>query len=278
MAATGKGPKERPLIERFETAVTVIRSLPKDGPFQPSDMVKLKFYGLYKVVKEGPNNTSKPAIWDPTGRAKWEAWKMCSSLDKEKAMTMYIQELEQIIETMPQTKQVEDFMKAIGPFYEFADDEGEVKEEESGGGDEGETMPSSAKKVTFNDQPSSNEDSDGDLEFEDSYDKLPSNITPPKPSQSLSERRPTPYVHSQATSLTDQKPDALSTNLFQSPNTSDLVNPQPTSSSADSQTLHSLLSQLIHNTQVLTQQFRCLLDQACPYRVIIMIFDFIFRM
>lgn len=31
MAATGKGPKERPLIERFETAVTVIRSLPKDG-------------------------------------------------------------------------------------------------------------------------------------------------------------------------------------------------------------------------------------------------------
>ena len=59
MASTVKGPKERPLIERFETAVTVIRSLPKDGglvfsrfnvlsiiakigPFQPSDMVKLK--------------------------------------------------------------------------------------------------------------------------------------------------------------------------------------------------------------------------------------------
>ena len=27
----GKGPKERPLVERFEAAVTVIRSLPKDG-------------------------------------------------------------------------------------------------------------------------------------------------------------------------------------------------------------------------------------------------------
>lgn len=80
---------------------------------------------------------------------------------------------------MPQTKQVEEFMKSIGPFYEFADDEGEMKEEESGG-DEGETVPSSAKKVTFNEQPSSNEDSDGDLEFEDSYDKLPSNTTPPK--------------------------------------------------------------------------------------------------
>ena len=78
---------------------------------------------------------------------------------------------------MPQTKQVEEFMKAIGPFYEFADDEGEMKEEE-GGGDEGETMSSSVKKVTFNDQPSSNEDSDGDLEFEDSYDNLPSNNTP----------------------------------------------------------------------------------------------------
>lgn len=30
-AGGGKGPKERPLVERFEAAVTVIRSLPKDG-------------------------------------------------------------------------------------------------------------------------------------------------------------------------------------------------------------------------------------------------------
>ena len=35
-----------------------------------------------------------------------------------------------MVETMPQTKEVEDFLKSIGPFYEVADSEEEEKEKE----------------------------------------------------------------------------------------------------------------------------------------------------
>lgn len=72
---------------------------------------------------------------------------------------------------MPQSEEVEQFMKAIGPFYEF------VEEEEEG---EGETIKPK-KQVTFIEQspPNSNRqeemesDSEGELEYEDSYDNLP---------------------------------------------------------------------------------------------------------
>lgn len=83
---------------------------------------------------------------------------------------------------MPQTKQVEEFMKSIGPFYDFVDEEEEDNtNEEKKTKEEGEeeTIPS-VKRVTFSDQPSSNDDSDGELEFEDSYDNLPSSVTPLK--------------------------------------------------------------------------------------------------
>lgn len=82
---------------------------------------------------------------------------------------------------MPQTKQVEEFMKSIGPFYDFVDEEEEdnTNEEEKTKEEEEETIPS-VKRVTFSDQPSSNDDSDGELEFEDSYDNLPSSVTPLK--------------------------------------------------------------------------------------------------
>ena len=35
-----------------------------------------------------------------------------------------------MVETMPQTKEVEDFLKSIGPFYEVADSEEEEEKEE----------------------------------------------------------------------------------------------------------------------------------------------------
>lgn len=35
---------------------------------------KLKFYGLFRVASDGANTTSKPGIFDPVGRAKWQAW------------------------------------------------------------------------------------------------------------------------------------------------------------------------------------------------------------
>ena len=42
----------------------------------------------------------------------------------------------QLVETMPQTKEVQDFLKVIGPFYEIVEDEEDEEEEERKGGEE----------------------------------------------------------------------------------------------------------------------------------------------
>lgn len=36
--------------EKFQAAVNVIKNLPKNGPYQPSTVMMLKFYGLFKQV------------------------------------------------------------------------------------------------------------------------------------------------------------------------------------------------------------------------------------
>lgn len=56
--------------ERFNAAVNVIQNLPKNGPFQPSTAMMLKFYGLYKQATEGPAPQKKPAFWDIVGKLK----------------------------------------------------------------------------------------------------------------------------------------------------------------------------------------------------------------
>lgn len=59
------------LQEEFQAAadylVTAVTS--KDKRF--SDKIKLQLYGLYKQATVGKCNTGKPALWDPSGRAKW---------------------------------------------------------------------------------------------------------------------------------------------------------------------------------------------------------------
>ncbi|ODM94721.1 Acyl-CoA-binding domain-containing protein 5 [Orchesella cincta] len=110
--------------EKFQAAVRVIHSLPKDGPYQPSNSSKLKFYGLYKQATEGKNTISKPGFWDVIGRAKWEAWNKLGSISKEEAMNQYVDSLKEIVETMSFNGEVEDFLDSIGPFYEFVNLQG----------------------------------------------------------------------------------------------------------------------------------------------------------
>uniref|UniRef100_A0A7I2V2R8 Acyl-CoA binding domain containing 5 n=1 Tax=Homo sapiens TaxID=9606 RepID=A0A7I2V2R8_HUMAN len=57
---------------RFEAAVKVIQSLPKNGSFQPTNEMMLKFYSFYKQATEGPCKLSRPGFWDPIGRYKWQ--------------------------------------------------------------------------------------------------------------------------------------------------------------------------------------------------------------
>eukprot|EP00128_Syssomonas_multiformis_P001083 Colp12_sorted_trinity150504_noHs@13535 len=98
---------------RFKNAVEVIQSLPKEGPFQPSNDQKLKFYGYYKQVTEGPCTAAKPSFWDVVGVKKWEAWNRLGNMPKEEAMELYVEELLKIIETMPHSDDVDRFMKSL---------------------------------------------------------------------------------------------------------------------------------------------------------------------
>ena len=56
------------LDSKFHAAVAVIQGLPPDGSFQPSNEMKLKFYGLYKQAREGVCNEPRPGFWDLIAR------------------------------------------------------------------------------------------------------------------------------------------------------------------------------------------------------------------
>jgi acyl-CoA-binding protein len=69
---------------RFEKAVEEVKST------SPSDADKLKLYGLYKQIIFGKNNQAKPWSFKVADCYKWQAWKDCEGMDKEKCMQLYI--------------------------------------------------------------------------------------------------------------------------------------------------------------------------------------------
>ncbi|KAI4879638.1 hypothetical protein NFI96_024461, partial [Prochilodus magdalenae] len=111
------------LQRRFEAAVKVMRSLPEDGTFEPSDDMLVMFYSYYKQATVGPCHTTRPNAWDSLGKAKWEAWKALGDMTTEQAMTEYIQEIQLILETMPVTEEVAELLDELEPFYEVVESE-----------------------------------------------------------------------------------------------------------------------------------------------------------
>jgi len=109
--------------ERFEAAVRVIQGLPRDGSYQPSNDMKLKFYAFYKQAREGPCIGPRPGFWDVVARAKHEAWAKLGDMDRNTAMENYIEALKQIIETINFNADVEKFIEVLGPFYEYVEED-----------------------------------------------------------------------------------------------------------------------------------------------------------
>lgn len=97
--------------DRFNAAVNVIRGLPKNGPYQPSNDMLLTFYSLFKQATNGKCRERKPAFWDVVKKAKWEAWNRLGEMPKEVAMQKYVDELKKIVETMSYTENVANFME-----------------------------------------------------------------------------------------------------------------------------------------------------------------------
>jgi len=104
--------------EKFEKAVNVIRNLPKNGSYQPSHELQLRFYAYYKQATEGINCHPKPSFWEVVKKAKWDAWTKLGNMTKEEAMAHYVQELRKIVETMSYTDNVAMFLNSLDNFYE----------------------------------------------------------------------------------------------------------------------------------------------------------------
>ena len=83
-------PPSLSLEEKFEQKAKFIAQpdLKKVG----TDNEKLEFYGLYKQVTVGDNNTSKPWGWGAAGY-KWDAWKKREGMSKDTAMREYIEKV-----------------------------------------------------------------------------------------------------------------------------------------------------------------------------------------
>ena len=136
------------LDAKFEAAVGVIQGLPKDGSFQPSNEMKLKFYAFYKQAREGPCMGPRPSFWDVVARAKFDAWHQLGDMDSEAAKEGYVDALKQIVETINLNSDVEKFIEVIkvlirkiepttrtlpslfinnnqvlGPFYEYVNED-----------------------------------------------------------------------------------------------------------------------------------------------------------
>ncbi|KAK6941338.1 Acyl-CoA-binding protein, ACBP [Dillenia turbinata] len=89
------------LQEDFEEYAEKAKSLPPTT----KDADKLILYGLYKQATIRDVNTSRPGIFSPKERAKWDAWKAVEVLDellpgksKDEAMTDYIATVKQLQE------------------------------------------------------------------------------------------------------------------------------------------------------------------------------------
>ncbi len=82
------------LKERFDEAVNYIQTA--EGNFQPSNELKLEFYGLYKQATEGDVHGKKPGMMDLVGRAKYKAWENVKGLSQEEAMERYVERLDRL--------------------------------------------------------------------------------------------------------------------------------------------------------------------------------------
>jgi len=84
------------LKQRFEQAVEKVRTAPADGPFKPSNELKLKMYALYRQAIDGDVQGKRPGMLDIVARYKYDAWAMAKGLSAEDAMRKYLEEVAKV--------------------------------------------------------------------------------------------------------------------------------------------------------------------------------------
>lgn len=74
------------LQDRFESAAQAATSLPA----RPDNETMLRLYALFKQAKAGDATGSRPGMFDPVGRAKYDAWAGLKGTSRETAMQAYV--------------------------------------------------------------------------------------------------------------------------------------------------------------------------------------------
>ncbi|MGD0642072.1 MAG: acyl-CoA-binding protein [Roseiarcus sp.] len=82
------------LEQRFDEVVAKIRSLPSDGPAQPSNELKLELYGLFRQARDGDAPDEGPSAFDFVGKFKHGAWRGVKGMAKDEAMRRYVAAVE----------------------------------------------------------------------------------------------------------------------------------------------------------------------------------------
>ncbi|KAI3426902.1 hypothetical protein D9Q98_006846 [Chlorella vulgaris] len=74
------------LKEDFDAAAEEAKALPD----ATSNDDKLQLYGLFKQASVGDVSTARPGMFDPKGKAKWDAWEKQKGKSQDAAMQEYI--------------------------------------------------------------------------------------------------------------------------------------------------------------------------------------------
>ncbi|XP_048861994.1 acyl-CoA-binding protein [Brienomyrus brachyistius] len=76
----------------FDKAAEEVKNLKE----KPNDEEMLEIYSLFKQATVGDVNTSRPGMFDFTGKAKWDAWSSKKGMSKEDAVKEYIAKVEEL--------------------------------------------------------------------------------------------------------------------------------------------------------------------------------------
>lgn len=79
--------------DAFNSAAAYLASSSPSPSPSPSTQTKLELYALYKYVTSGPKpTTTRPGLFDWTGRAKWDAWDQLggTDIDEKEAQERYM--------------------------------------------------------------------------------------------------------------------------------------------------------------------------------------------
>ncbi len=81
------------LDEQFAKAQSDVKTLPQ----RPANETLLELYALYKQGTEGNASGSRPGMFDPVGRAKFDAWSKKKGTAKDAAKTAYVALVEKLV-------------------------------------------------------------------------------------------------------------------------------------------------------------------------------------